>query len=221
MLTNLVPLFFPIVIRRICARGLGNVVLCLMVVSFAFGQAASPVPAGGTRARVSLPHLYWHFLMYQNHLDQVAAQRMASGKNGSWLSNHFEQKLGFTDAQFAVVRSTAQRLQVNLKAVDAQAKAIIAAGHQGAPPYPGTSHPWGPFPPELKALAQQHEAVIQTEVANLKAALGPGAAAQLETFLQNDFARNVTVQNVPPGPSLDQARQHLIQAVQNNKEGRQ
>jgi hypothetical protein len=221
MIIRLVLLSIRPAMERARAVRLIGLFAFLLASSLAWGQIANPVLSNGKKVRVPLPHLYWHFLMYQNHLDQVAAQRMASGKDGSWLSNHFEQKLGFTDAQFAVVRSTAQRLQVNLRAVDAQAKAIIAAGHQGAPPYPGTSHPWGPFPPELKALAEQHEGVIQTEVANLKAALGPGAAAQLETFLQNDFARNVTVQNVPPGPTLDQARQHLMQAVQDSKEGHQ
>jgi len=161
-----------------------------------------------------LPHLYWHFLLYQNHLDQAAAQREANGKDGAWLRDHFQKKLGFTDAQFAVIRSTARRLDGELKAVDAQAMAIINADHAANPLSPGTLPMWRAVPPELKALSQQHEALILSEVAGLKGTLGTDLAARLDTFLQTEVARNVTVQKFHHPSTPEEARQSLLQALQ-------
>jgi hypothetical protein len=201
MFTHLVLLLFSTPIKRARALGLAGGLLCFIAASLAFGQAPSTGMPGSQSKRVSLPHLYWHFLIYQNHLDQVAAQRVANGKDGSWLSNHFEQKLGFTDAQFAVVRATAQRLAPELQAVDAQAMAFIAAYRAAHPHQPGSPPLSGPAPPEIAALMQQHEAVIQKEIANLQSVLGPELSARLENFLQTQFALNVTVQNIPPNPN--------------------
>jgi len=212
MFSPLVFLFFPP--EKKCARALGLSAgfLCLMTASLAFGQGPYPVTASGPSTRVSLPHLYWHFLMYQNHLDQAAAQHEANGKDGTWLSNHFEQKLGFTDAQFAIVRAAAQRLAPEIRALDAQAKAFIDADHAANPRQPGSRPPSRPTPPQITALMHQHEAVIQQEVTNLKRALGPDLAARLDNFLQTQFALNVTVQNVPPNPN--DPKKDLLQMLQ-------
>ena len=117
---------------------------------------------------MSLPHLYWHFLTVQNHLDQEAAKRQQEGKNGAWLREYFQQQLRFSDGQIALVRSTAQRLQTELEALDAQAKAIIDREHAARAQQASVSGSWGLVPDELKALDQKHEDLIQTEVSNLK-----------------------------------------------------
>ena len=44
---------------------------------------------------VSLPHLYWHFLIHQSELDALAAKFTASGHNGLALHNDLQTKLGF------------------------------------------------------------------------------------------------------------------------------
>lgn len=56
--------------------------------------------------------------------------------------------------------------------------------------------------------------IIQTEVTNLKDALGPQAAARLDAFLQSEVARHVTIRAVHPPPSPDVLKQHLLQAIQ-------
>jgi primosomal protein N'' len=60
---------------------------------------------------VSLEHQYWHLLRWQNHLDKAAAEHEKQGKDGSWLRDHIQKELGFTDAEFAPVRDSAQRLE--------------------------------------------------------------------------------------------------------------
>ena len=61
-----------------------------------------------------LPHLYWHLLMWQNHLDKSAAEHEQQGENGSWLRGHLQKQLGFTESEFAPIRESAQRLASTL-----------------------------------------------------------------------------------------------------------
>src|SRR5262249_40343119 len=69
--------------------------LCLLVNSLAFGQATSQATSGSASPQASqtrrapLSHLYWHFLLHQNHLDKSAAAREQQGKDGNWLRNHY------------------------------------------------------------------------------------------------------------------------------------
>ena len=167
--------------------------LCVLPSSPQFGQSVPTVAPSGQQTPVPLPHLYWHFLMHQNHLDRVAAQREKEGKDGTWLRNYYQQKMRLTDPQFAPVRETAVRLEAELNEIDAKVKAIIDAAHARYPRALKSPKDLPPVPPELYALRDEHEAVIAREVGGLKSALGPDRSAKLEAFLQHDFAPNVTV----------------------------
>ncbi len=173
-------------------------VLCTVVSSLALGQtlndlSTSPaVPPG----RVPLPLLYRHFLAYQNHLDRAGTALDKQGKNGAGLHNHFQQKLGFSDDQFGAVRQTALRLEAELQQQDVKAKAVIEATRAKFPRTVESPADLPPVPPELVQLQQERDSLIGKEVSGLKAALGSSAAAELDTFLQHDFAPTVTVQSV-------------------------
>jgi hypothetical protein len=146
---------------------------------------------------VSLAHLYWHFLVYQNYLDTKAAKQEAQGKDSSWLRNHLQARLGFSDADFAPIRTSSVRLTAEVKALDAQAAAIKAAGTLSA------SHT------QLKALTAQREADINAEIAFLKLTLSPGKIAALETFLKQYFSpKNMVI------PSSSTTGQPAPSAVQ-------
>ncbi|HLJ29311.1 MAG TPA: hypothetical protein VKY85_21570 [Candidatus Angelobacter sp.] len=185
------------------------------------GGAITTAP-GVKQQRPSVPHLYWHFLMYQNHLDRAAAAHEKQGKDGSWLRNHFQQRLGFTDEQFAPVRTAAQRLAPEITAIKAKAVAIakedriwikanmggnrprLVGGDAAANAEALTNAPVPPGHAQLKQLQQQFEDTIQQEVDSLKSALGPQNAAKLDNLIQNEWSRQVTLIRVPPGklPSL-------------------
>lgn len=207
--------------------------LALFALSFscplAWGQTVSPSPSNSpsaaptnrqaVKAKGSLDHLYWHFFNYQIQLDLVAAQREQQGQDGSRWRNRLQKKVGFSDTDYAKVRATAQRLQTELKSLDAQARVIINAaraanGLQLGPPLRQ------PPPPELAALQKQHEATIHAEVANLKTALGPRHSAWLDTVLQAQVVR------YPPkhgngGSTPAERRQRLQQLIQQAKEAQQ
>lgn len=201
-------------------RLIGLLAIILMS-SLAWAQGPSNLPANGHIVRPPLSHLYWHFLLFQNHLDLLAAQREQQGKDGSWLRDHFQKKLGFADADYANVRATAQRLEPELKSLDAQAKAIIdaAAATQGL--HSGIPQTL-PVPPALHALKLQHESMIESEVANLKTALGPQLSAQLDKFLQNRLISSAALQRIPhTQPSTPNVQQNLLQAIQRAREANQ
>jgi len=139
--------------------------------------------------------LYEQFVRYQNHLDRVAANAVLQGKDGSDFRNHFQQKVGFTDAQFALVRTAAQQLETDLNAQDAKARVVINAfrqAHQGATP-PATVPP---PPAELAQLQAQRDQMVNDEIAILKTALGSTAAAKLDDVIQKEMGPNVKYQSI-------------------------
>lgn len=177
-----------------CLSVLLSVVLFCSHVS---GQSTVPITPG-TPTPVSLPHLYWHLLMYQNHLDSAAAANEKQGKDGSWLRGHIQQKLEFTDAEFAPVRESAQRLEKTIAAIDAKAQAIVKADRAQ---YGKGLLPAGVQPPgwsQLQDLNQERETAITDEISKLNDALGPVNAAKLQEYIQTNFSSNVTKSPVQP-----------------------
>lgn len=173
-----------------------------------FGQASGASPTEHRQA-ASLDTLYRAFFMYQAHLDRVADAEDAQGKDGSGFRNHFQKELGFSDGEFAAVRASAQRLSAKLAAQDAKAKAIVDAYRAKYPRQIQSPSDLPPVPPELLQLQKERDAMIAQEVDALRASLGAQKAARMDAFLQNQFARSVTVQHVGPPPSHDPARNPL------------
>jgi hypothetical protein len=212
--------FRNILPRRIRLLGMAGACLFALMGIPAMAQTGTSLPPSAQKAPISLPHAYWHFFIYQNHLDVLAAQREQQGQDGSPIRNYFQRKLGFTDAQFGLVRSTAQRLQTEALAVDAQAKAFIDAD-RAVNPLPSTPQMSRTVPPELQAMQQQREDLIQSEISDLKQALGPELAARLENFMKNRVAASATASALHPSPTPDEMRQHFLEAAQKAKEAQQ
>lgn len=125
---------------------------------------------------VSLPHLYWHFLIYQSVLDSKAAELEAQGKDGKSLRKDLQMRMGFSDSDFAPVRASSIRLSTELKVLDAQAATVRVAGRSPA----NTA--------KLKTLAAQRETYINAEISALKRALPPERIAVFEAFITQFFA---------------------------------
>jgi len=165
-------------------------------------QAASPSPQSRQLQPkpVPLSHLYWHMLMWQNHLDKTAAEHEKNGKDGAWLHGYLQKRLGFSDTEFAPVRESAQSLATVIAGLETQAKSLVQADL--ALYANGTLKPNDP-PPNLekvKQLSHQREDAINAEMARLNAALGPTNAAKLKAYLISDFSKNVTVKMNPNPP---------------------
>jgi len=170
-------------------KALAVALLLGSVGSLSTAMLAQSGPSQGVQQQpqpVSLPHLYWHFLVYQNHLDTVAAAQSAQGQDGSWLSGDLQRRMGFSDADFAPIRASSVRLSSELQALAAQATAIQTAGASSS------------NSAQLKALATQREADINAEIASLKQALSPAKITAFETFITQFFAPKTLTYQITP-----------------------
>jgi hypothetical protein len=159
---------------------LGFMLLTCALLSPATGQSQQTPqqPSSGSPQSVSLAHLYWYFLSYQNHLDTVATAKEAQGQDGTVLHNIMQARLGFSDADFAYIRTSSVRLTAQVQTLNAQATAIQVAGTSP------TSQT------QLSGLAAQREANISAEISYLKQSLSPDKIATLEAFLDQLFSQN-------------------------------
>jgi len=133
---------------------------------------------------LSLPHLYWHFLVYVNHLDTKSLEVDAKGKNGKLMRSYLQKRLGFSDAEFAPIRTSSVRLTAEVKDLDAKAVELHKAGLSSS------------NLDQLKALTIQRESDIYSEMSYLKQTLPPDKIRAFEAFLTQFFSPA----NASPGP---------------------
>jgi hypothetical protein len=151
-----------------------------------------PVRHGVANAHpLPLNHVYWHFFMYQEHLEKVAAEHEKQGKDGSWLRDHFQKSLGFDYREFNIVRATALFVSQEIAKLNQREQKIIESDRaamkanslpQGVPP-PGI--------PMLKLITLDRETLLNTQIEQMDRALGPEKAQVLRSYLMQ------TVQNGP------------------------
>lgn len=161
---------FRIIPRRLAC-------LAALAVSFAIAAIAQtpqtqPSTASQTKP-VPLSILYRLFLIHQGDLDALAAQWQAQGKDGSALGNDLETRLGFSDADYAPIRISSQRLASELKPIDDQLKALPRNAASAA---------------QAKALIAQRDAYVSNEMYNLSLELTPQNKTALENFMRQFFA---------------------------------
>jgi hypothetical protein len=133
---------------------------------------------------IPIEHYYWHYLVHQNQLDQLAAAREAKGQDGRWLRSHLQTSLGFSDADYASVRISSKRLATELNALNAQAATIRATGPSSAS-----------FE-QLKSLTAQREVQVNAEVFYLRQTLPPDKIAAFEAFMVQFLSH--TTAGLPP-----------------------
>ena len=143
-----------------------------------------------------LPHLYWHFLIYQHHLDQLAIEHEKQGKDGEWLHTYLQTKLSLTDEEFQPIRESADRLDSAISTLNTKAKEITAAANVSRSSPSVQSADAQDYRPKLKQLTAQREEAISKEIDTLNAALSPETAQKLQSYIQNTFSKNVSIVHV-------------------------
>jgi hypothetical protein len=171
-------------IKRSPHTSISKLIGCMFIVytlsGTAMGQSipiqAQPSNRHTQVSPVSLAHLYWHFLTLQNVIDTKATSLASQNKDGSQLRNALQRELGWSDADYAPVRTSSGRLTGEVKGLDAQAIAIRTAG--------ASSSNQG----QLKALTAQREADIAAEIFYLRQTLPPAKIKIFEAFLTQFFS---------------------------------
>ena len=137
---------------------------------------------------VSLPHLYWHFLIHQSRLDAFAAKLDAEGRGGDAIRNDLQRRLGFTDAEYAPIRASSKRLAAELKPIEAQLQSL--QGHAGDSS-------------QAMTLIAEREIYINKEINTLSTELSPQNKAKLEKFMTQFFApKNISAVSTGQGGQL-------------------
>jgi len=158
----------------------------------AMGQAVSaqqslPTSRTAQVQPLSLPHLYWHFLIHLNHLDTKATELTAQGKDGSALHEALQKKSGLSDVDFASVRTASIRLAAKLDDLNAQAAAIRTSGS------PLSSDQLE----QLRVLMDQRQTAINFEIAYLKQNLSPDKIKAFEAFLAQFYSPSNAITSPP------------------------
>ena len=126
--------------------------------------------------------LFREIVAYQDMADQMAAQ----SKDAAFLRNYHQNTLELSTAMTAQLIQIVRPCVTQVRAIDAQANAVIRATkaqHKGAPPgSPNATTP--PPPPELALLEAKRSAVILAAADSIAAAFGPAQFAYFETLVR-------------------------------------
>ena len=120
----------------------------------------------------------------------------SEGGQAGHLRDYQQDQLGFSNEEFAPIRATAQRLEAELKDLDAQAKASMAARHAESPLQPETQA-------QLNDLQADRKAAFAKEVADLRRKLGSSAADRLDVYIQTHVRPTVLTHLPQPAPAAD------------------
>jgi hypothetical protein len=161
-----------------------------------YGQApAAPaqVPSS-TSSSVPLSHLYWHFLMYQNHLDQEAAQMEKEGKSGAVVRSFIQTKLNMSDNRYEPIHRASDRLSAAMANLNSRAQHLRSLYIQTKPPQDGTLTPEQQnLHDQLKRLNVEREQLLAEQMNTLDNELAVDDRAAFREFLTKQIAPRVTV----------------------------
>lgn len=158
--------------RNFAAWGL-RLVACLTLLLQLSSLVRAQTSTAGIRPSAQTIRLYWFFFSYQHHLDDLAASYAVAGRDASGLRDSIQRRLGFSDADFAVVRAASESLAANLKSQRAEVRL---------------------HPDEASAFAQVRDQDVQHEIDNLTNELSSQRKAQLDAFVAKMFSPRSTTQ---------------------------
>lgn len=196
--------------RRELVLALSVLMLTMFVGLPVHSQSQSSATSAGNPTPVPSQILWFHFLSSVNHNDAVAAKLQAQGRDGGWLRNAHQRRLGFTDQQFAPIRSSAQQMRADLDEMGKKIQTAKQAAHLQV----GEK-----FPPEVSDLMKQRQALVANRISSLQATLGPETSGILTAYLRSYIAPKVTTEVAGPDPSVRHAKMEeiLLQKLQQAK----
>jgi hypothetical protein len=159
-----------------------------MLLPQAMGQSTQQTTHSFQYKAVPVEHLYWHFLAYQHHLDEVAAIRDLQGKNGDVARTKLQSELGFSTADYAVIHTSATRLTTHLKNIDVKTKTLLASAKSSGSGSSSSVHE------QLKALSAERESTIQAEIDTINQSLTTEQRAALKAYILKIFSSSKAVQ---------------------------
>jgi hypothetical protein len=136
--------------------------------------------------------VYGQVFKYVVLLDVQAGLGDQRGQNGNQLRNYFQTKATLTDAETALLKSTAHSTVSALQDVDQQIHAAVIA-YRGQLQNIKSSTTLPPLPSELHTLQTQKDNLILSGLAAVQTGLGAGRFQNLDAFVQREIAPHITL----------------------------
>ncbi len=182
----------------------------LFVISALFANAQSSTPGQAPMMGVQpanshpLPPyvVYRHFLAWVNQLDKAAT---ASGASDPYQFAASFSRANLQHQHLDILRDTARRLDADLQAHGARAQGIIVRYRQQAKKDLAQGRALPSAPPEIHDLELQRTALLIYHYVTLRAALGSDVSAQLDKYLNYEFAPHIKLRRIAAPVSPAQA----------------
>jgi hypothetical protein len=164
---------------------------------------SEPSQAGPNMSNtVPLSHLYWHFLTYQHHLDEVAANQEKEGRSGAAARSMMQAKLSMSDEHFEPVHRASDRLHASMANLNARAEHLRSVYVSLNPPKDGPLTPQQQsVHDQLKKMNEEREELLTEQMNRLDNELAPNDRTVFQEFVRKQIALSV-VAVVPPKTSV-------------------
>lgn len=149
--------------------------------------------------------VYWHLFHHHNFLNKKADEAERNGQDGSHLRDFYKREAKLDEAHAAAFRQVAAECEIEVMALDAEARAIIEkarAKYDKGQLKKGEALP--PPPAELAALQERRDGAILKAREKLQTALGEAAFEGLHKFVREKVAPQIKPKSLeslrPPTP---------------------
>ena len=166
----------------------------VIAVSTDAGSASSTMQNGVGPINPNVPeHVVYSFLFRQQEfMRKKAVEAESRGEDSSFFRNYFQREAKLDDRQAAMLSEIATQCELDVKAIEAEAKLIVdkvRAERANTPLKPNQPSP--PPSPELMALQKRRDNVILQARNQLERALGPASFTEFQKFVRDKVASHI------------------------------
>ena len=130
--------------------------------------------------------LYWHFLLYDQRLQQRAEER---GQNGKWLASYIEEKVGLDKSQMQIIHQAAADLTTQVAPLKQEALTITQDARTARLAGEATPYHDPAVKERLHELSIEKHQYVIAAISRLNNSLGDQASAALSKYVHGDFAQ--------------------------------
>jgi hypothetical protein len=157
-------------------------------------SASSTMQNGVGPSNPNVPeHVVYSFLFrQQDFMRKKAAEAESRGEDSSFFRQYYQREAKLDDRQAAMLSEIATQCELDVKAIEAEAKLIIdrvRAERANAPVKPNKLSP--PPSPELLVLQKRRDNVILQARNQLERALGPSSFTEFQKFVRDKVASHI------------------------------
>lgn len=165
----------------------------VMKVSTDASSASATTQNGVGPTNPNVPeHVVYSFLFrHQNFMKKKAEEAESRGQDSSFFRKYYQREAKLDDRQAAMLSEIATQAELDVKAIEAEAKLIvdkIRAERASAPVKPNQQVPPSP---QLMGLQQRRNSVVLQARNQLERALGPSSFNDFQKYVKDKVASQI------------------------------